>query len=84
MEFELKRLDIPNVKLRLADSRMQVNGKRGDVRLTFEFLCGEIVVGSGRKRLLLSGLRPYEQGGMDQLVNAYLARRDNYLSTGSV
>ena len=84
MEFELERLDIPNVRLRLADSGMQVNGKRGDVRLTFEFLCGEIVVGSGRKRLLLSGLRPYEQGGMDQLVNAYLARRDNYLSTGSV
>ena len=36
------------------------------------------------KRLLLSGLRPYEQGGMDQLVTAYLARRDNYQATGSI
>ena len=83
MEFELERLDIPNVNLRLADSRMKVDGKRGDVRLTFEFLCGELVVGTGCKRLLLSGLRPYEQGGMDRLVNAYLARRDNYPSSGS-
>jgi len=83
MDFELKRVDIPNVKLRLADSRMKVDGKRGDVRLTFEFLCGEVVVGTGCKRLLLSGLRPYEQRGMDQLVNAYLASRDNYQSTGS-
>jgi len=28
-------------------------------------------------------MRPYEQDGMDQLVNAYLARRDNYRSSGS-
>jgi hypothetical protein len=42
-----------------------------------------MVVGTGCKRLLLSGLRPYEQGSMDQLVNAYLARRDDYQSSGS-
>jgi len=83
MEFELERLDIPNVNLRLADSRMKVDGKRGDVRLTFEFLCGEMVIGTGCKRFLISGMRPYEQAGMDQLVNAYLARRDNYQSSGS-
>ena len=84
MDFKLERVDIPNVKLRLTDSRMKVDGKRGEVRLTFEFLCDETVVGSGCKRLLLSGLRPYEQSGMDQLVNAYLARRDDYRSSGSV
>ena len=83
MDFELERLDIPNVELRLADSFMKVDGKRGDVRLTFEFLCGEAVVGTGRKRLLLSGLRPFEQDGMDKLVSAYQARRDNYQATGS-
>lgn len=80
MAFELQRLDIPNVGLRLAGSHMNVEGKRGDVTLDFEFLCGETVVGTGHKRLLLSGLRPYEQEGMDQLVEAYTARRNNYLS----
>ncbi|MCB1800218.1 MAG: DUF3581 domain-containing protein [Gammaproteobacteria bacterium] len=84
MAFKLERVDIPNVNLRLAGSEMQVDGKRGDVRLTFEFLCGDKVVGNGCKRLLLSGLRPYEQDGIDQLVSAYLARRDNYRATGSV
>ena len=83
MEFELERLDIPKVDLRLAESTLQVDGKRGDVRLTFEFLCGETVIGTGCKRLLLSGLRPYQQDGMDRLVDAYLARRDDYQSVGS-
>jgi hypothetical protein len=41
------------------------------------------VVGTGCKRLLLSGLRPYDQGSMDQLVKAYLASRDNYQSGDS-
>ena len=84
MGFKLERVDTPNVKLRLADSQMKVEGKRGEMNLTFEFLCDETVVGTGCKRLLLSGLRPYEQGGMDELVNLYLARRDNYRSSGSV
>lgn len=84
MNFELDRVDIPNVELRLADSTMTVDGKRGDVRLTFEFLCGERVVGKGCKRLLLSGLRPYEQEGMERLVSVYETRRNNYLETGSV
>ena len=84
MNFELERVAIPNVELRLADSQMSVDGKRGDVRLTFEFLCGDKVVGTGCKRLLLSGLRPYKQAGMDELVKAYFARRDNYQSSGSV
>lgn len=81
MEFLLERLDLPNAGLRLADRRLEVDGKRGDLRLRFEFLCGDTVVGSGSKRLLLSGLRPYEQARMDQFVNGYLARRDAYQSS---
>lgn len=78
MAFELERLDIQGVELRLAESRLKVDGRRGDARLAFEFLCNGAVVGTGHKHLLLSGLRPYEQDGMDLLVNAYLARRDDY------
>lgn len=78
MAFDLQRLDLPTVTLRLADGEINVDGRRGDVRLTFEFLYDDEVVGTGCKRLLLSGLRPYEQEGMDQLVSAYLRRRDDY------
>ena len=80
MAFEFQRVDIPNEELRLADSRMEISGKRGDVRLDFEFTCADGVVGVGCKRLLLSGLTPYEQEGMDRLISAYLERRDTYLS----
>jgi hypothetical protein len=78
MAFELARLDIHDVELCLVDSRLQVDGRRGYVHLVFEFLCDGAVVGTGRKRLLLSGLRPFEQDGMDQLVSTYLAGRDAY------
>jgi hypothetical protein len=84
MAFKLQRLDMPNVEVRLADSRMKAEGKRGEVRLTFDFLCGDKVVGIGCKRLLLSGLRPYEQEGMDKLISAYQGRRDRYQLTGAV
>jgi len=83
MAFELTRLDIQNVELHLADSSLKADGRRGEARLAFELLCGETVVGTGCKRLLLSGLRPYDQGSMDQLVKAYLASRDDYQSGDS-
>jgi len=78
MAFELKHMDIQNLELRLNDSRLEVDGKRGDARLTFEFFHGDKVIGTGYKSLLLSSLRPYEQEAMDVLVNAYTARRDDY------
>jgi hypothetical protein len=83
MAFELDHLDINQVTLRLTDSRMSVEGKRGDVRLTFEFICDGQVVGNGCKSLLLSGLRPYEDASMDRLVQGYLARRDSFSVTDS-
>lgn len=83
MAFKLQRLDIPNVALRLAESSMKAQGRRGEVLLSFEFLCGHTVVGTGCKRLVLGGLKPYEQEGMDKLVDVYVARRDSYQSSGS-
>ncbi|MCB1772091.1 MAG: DUF3581 domain-containing protein [Gammaproteobacteria bacterium] len=83
MAFELERLDIPALELRLADSKLNVEGKRGEVLLTFEFLDGKEVFGTGCKRLLLSGLRPYDQDSMDGLVTSYLASRDNYRPPGT-
>lgn len=84
MAFELERLDVDDVGLRLADSRLDVDGRRGEASLEFEFVCADKVVGTGCKRLLLSGLRPYEQESMDRLVKAYLASRDDYQSAASV
>lgn len=83
MAFKLDRLDIPNIDLRLANSTLESNGKRGDVQLTFEFLCGDTVVGTGCKRLLLSSLRPYDKTAMEQLVATHVSRRDRYASSGS-
>lgn len=80
MAFELERMDVQEVGLRLVESHFQFEGRRGDVRLTFDFVSGDAVVGTGCKRLLLSGLRPYEQDSMDALVKAYLASREAYRS----
>jgi hypothetical protein len=83
MAFQLERVDIRDVGLRLVDSRLVVDGRRGEAQLTFEFVCDDMKVGTGCKRLLLSGLRPYEQDSMDRLVRKYLANRDSYQSAAS-
>ena len=54
---------------------MQVDGKRGNVSLQFSINAGEKAVGRGEKKLVLSGLREYDQQAMDQLILDYEARK---------
>lgn len=79
MSFELTTLDITDIHLELASSVLQVNGKRGDVTLEYDFFSDDKNVGHGCKRMVLSGLREFEQSGMDQLINAYNARKQDFL-----
>jgi hypothetical protein len=68
MSFELDTLDIKHVKLELASSNLIVNGKRGAVTLEYVILGDGKEVGHGCKRMVLSGLREYDQAAMEQLM----------------
>ena len=58
----------------LADTRLRVDGKRGEAQLQFRFMDEGRIVGTGVKKLILSGLREYQQDAIDSMVADYLAR----------
>lgn len=61
--------------LRLIDAQLQVSGKRGDARFDFEILEGGCAVGQCSKKMVVSGLRPYDAAAMDDVVSRYQASR---------
>jgi hypothetical protein len=71
MSFELDRIDIRQLDLKLADARLEHSGKRGDVTLEYELLDRGERVGHGCKHMALGGLRPYEQSDVERLIASY-------------
>jgi len=74
MTIDLDRLDIEAPLLEIDDNQLAINGKRGEVLSTFNLVEDGTIVGRGKKRMILSGLRPYEKQAMDEIV-ARLDRR---------
>ena len=69
MSFDLKHHDFIDPILELSSSKLDVNGKRGDAYLYFNIKSRGEIVGSGIKKLVLSGLRDYEQDKIQQLID---------------
>ncbi len=78
MSFQLTRLDIDSIQLELAKTSLTVNGKRGDVDLEYHMISDGTTIGHGCKKMVLSGLRDYDQVTIDQLVAFYNQRRDSH------
>lgn len=78
MGFSLTRLDALAPSLRLLDSRLEVIGKRGDVHLEFAIDAAGESIGHGGKKLVVSGLCPYDAEAMDDIVDQfYQLKRDH-------
>jgi hypothetical protein len=78
MRISLDTLDIDSVELRLNDSICRLYGKRGDVALNYDLCCNGERVGRGQKKMVMSGLREYDQASIDKLVESYGARKNRY------
>lgn len=78
MRIALDTLDIDEVALEFASSEFRLYGKRGDVAINYKLSCNGEVVGKGQKKMVLSGLREYEQAKIDRLVDAYHERKEKY------
>ena len=78
MSFELEHLKFSNPELELAEASLQVSGKRGDVELHFKITDAGLPVGTGLKKLVLSGLREYEEPAMQGMCDLYHARKQSY------
>ncbi|MFQ3229692.1 DUF3581 domain-containing protein [Reinekea sp.] len=71
MSFNLDTLDIAQPNLELVDSTLEVNGKRGDVHFIFAIKDGDKVVGKGDKKLIVSGIQPFDKVVMDEVVTNF-------------
>ena len=79
MRISLETLDIDAVELQLSDSIFRLYGKRGDVALNYDLCCNGERVGRGQKKMVLSGLREFDQASIDELVEIYGARKSAYV-----
>ncbi|MFG6157698.1 DUF3581 domain-containing protein [Halomonas sp. 1390] len=68
MGFSLERLNGRLPGLELLDSSLSVAGKRGDALLEFRITAGGEEVGSGSKKLVVSGLCDYDAAAMEEVV----------------
>ncbi|MDN3613860.1 DUF3581 domain-containing protein [Vibrio gallaecicus] len=80
MEIEFSRLDLTNPELTFSGATFDVDGKRGVVTLNFDFKEDGEVVGTGIKRMVASGLKPYDQASVDDLVNRFNERKEMFLA----
>lgn len=71
MSIELDQLDISQVQLELNNTRLDVTGKRGRACLQFDIISADKKVGCGKKYMLLTALREYNQGLIDRMINEY-------------
>lgn len=80
MSIELDRLSFETPRLELTDSRLDIQGKRGDAHLVFAVKSGDEVIGHGAKSMVLSGLRPFVTDEIETLVNDYMMRKNNFMA----
>jgi hypothetical protein len=78
MEISLQRLDITTLSLKLAQTSLSIESKRGDAWLEFDLISEGKVVGHGKKHMLLSGLREYCQDKVDGMVSQYRESKSDY------
>jgi hypothetical protein len=81
MRISLDTLDIDSVELSLNDSIFRLYGKRGDVALNYDLCCNGEQVGKGQKKMVLSGLREYDQDSIDELTDLYNGHKNRYANS---
>jgi len=75
MALHLNSSEVHNLVIEPSGADMEVVGKRGNVHLRFRFLEEGTEVGTGEKRMVLSGLRDYDPAVMEEMVARYDRRK---------
>ncbi|MDP5214008.1 DUF3581 family protein [Pseudoalteromonas tunicata] len=76
MSIDLKHLDIQAPELEFAEPEFELNGKRGKIILRFNLMENGLLVGTGEKHMLVSGIREYCQATVDDLIAFYNERKE--------
>ncbi|MHB0775653.1 DUF3581 family protein [Halomonas sp. WWR20] len=75
MDFALDTLDIAELQVEFTGSKLHINGKRGEAYLNFRMMSQGRQVGRGSKKLVISGLQPYDASVMDDFVDKFNRRK---------
>jgi hypothetical protein len=79
MSFELTSLQFKSdLQVKLRNASLEVNGKRANEYLHFDIFDGEQCIGKGVKKMIISGLKPYDDEAMSAFSSAYEAHRDAF------
>ena len=76
MSLKLENLGFSQLDIELSKTTLSVNGKRGDAELHFVLSDGQKTIGSGIKKLVLSGLREYEPDAIAAMCAQYYASKE--------
>ncbi|KFA95494.1 MULTISPECIES: DUF3581 domain-containing protein [Vibrio] len=79
MEVEFEHLNLTHPEVEFTGATFDVEGKRGVVTLNFAFKEDGLVVGKGIKRMVASGLKPYDNDAVDDLVSRFNERKTYFL-----
>lgn len=78
MSINLNNLDFAKPELELSNASLSVSGRRGDILLEFRLTaCGEIV-GSGEKKMIISGLRELDRDVVRRTVDSYNRLKEEF------
>ncbi|WP_261817271.1 DUF3581 domain-containing protein [Vibrio gallicus] len=78
MKLEFSRYDVSNPSVELSSATFDVKGRRGIVTLNFEFTSDGEVVGNGSKRMIASGLVPWDSEAMNAYVEKFNHAKANF------
>lgn len=78
MGFELQGLEAEGLDMELAEATMEVQGKRAESVLDFRITAGERSLGRGSKKLLVSGLRDYDEKRLQRFIAEFTERMEAY------
>ncbi len=81
MTLEFDNLDFTDPVVEMLDPVLEVKGKRADAFFRFQVKAGDKVVGTGHKKIVISGVREYDEQPMQEFVDNYLARKNTYLES---
>ena len=80
MSLQFDSLELVEPGVELVGNSFNLEGKRGEVQFELRIMDRGDQVGTGIKKLILSGLREYQQEAVDSLVEEYQASKNRYLA----
>ncbi|MDF4597432.1 DUF3581 domain-containing protein [Vibrio parahaemolyticus] len=80
MEVEFTTLNVTHPEVDYTGATFDVEGKRGVVTMKFDFKEDGKVIGTGTKRMVATGLKPYEQEAIDELVTRFNSLKEEFLA----